>query len=178
MSVHCQVSETPIGRCFTFNGPEYVKRHGVRQATYDGRYSGLQVYVNLHQEQYFIYDDITAGLRIFISQHPETARLFKDGIDVHPGTSTRLALSPVKFTFLPAPYNSYGSDTCVDTSVNDLQPKMVNASFYSHPECIEQCLNLRVSHICQCYTHLLYVPGLRECTFGEYLLCSRPLKDT
>ena len=33
---------------------------------------------------------------MFISNYPDTPRLDKDGIDIQPGVSARIALSPVK----------------------------------------------------------------------------------
>lgn len=59
-----QVTETAYGRCFTFNGPEYIAKNGPRLATFDGRESGLRLFVHIHQDNYFVYDDLTAGVRV------------------------------------------------------------------------------------------------------------------
>lgn len=39
------------------------------------------------------------NFQMFVAHHPETPRIRQDGIDIHPGTSTRLALSPVQVRF-------------------------------------------------------------------------------
>ncbi|GFR74872.1 acid-sensing ion channel 3 [Elysia marginata] len=59
-----ELIETSFGRCFTFNGPQYIARHGSRLVTTDGRNSGLRAYVRLFQDDYFIFEDMTAGIRI------------------------------------------------------------------------------------------------------------------
>ncbi|CAG5120687.1 unnamed protein product [Candidula unifasciata] len=169
-------TETSLGRCFTFNGPEYISKNGPRLTKLVGRESGLRLYVHLFQDQYFIFDDLTAGIRMFVAHHPDTPRLRQDGIDIHPGTSTRLALTPVKYTFLPAPYKSYGDVPCLDTDSQDLRHKMVNGSFYSYDNCMEQCHSYTASLACSCYSHLLYVPNLRRCTVGD-LFCFAGVRE-
>ncbi|GFO04857.1 acid-sensing ion channel 1 [Plakobranchus ocellatus] len=218
--------DTSVGRCFTFNGPKHIAMHGPRVATDDGRDSGLRVYMRLFQDEYFIYQDLTAGARMFISNYPDTPRLSKDGIDIHPGTSTRIALNPVKqwlqrygweilplpahspdlapsdihlfgplkrhlggmafekeddliselrnwfdnldvdffrYTFLPAPYSSYGGESCDDRSSDELVHKMVNSTFYSYDLCIEQCVHALCSKKCGCYTPHIYSTNISVC---------------
>lgn len=173
-----EVTETSVGRCFTFNGPQYIARHGARVVTADGRNSGLRVYVRLFQDDYFIFEDITAGIRMFISAYPDSPRLDKDGIDIQPGVSARISLSPIKFTFLPAPYSSYGGESCDDRSSDQLVHKMANSTFYSYDLCLEQCLYVFCSRKCNCYTPHLYMQGLRDCSTGDVSFCFSPCHGT
>ncbi|GFR70278.1 acid-sensing ion channel 1 [Elysia marginata] len=150
-----EVVNTQYGRCFTFNGPKYIAKHGVRTVTYDGRFSGLRVMAQLYQNNYVIMNDMTAGLRMFISQHPETPRLNKDGIELQPGSATKVSLSPAKFKFLPPPYHSYGSEPCEATDEKELRDKMYDAPFYSYTACLDQCYDLHAANNCSCYISTL-----------------------
>ncbi|GFO27945.1 acid-sensing ion channel 1 [Plakobranchus ocellatus] len=172
-----EVVDTQYGRCFTFNGPKNIKKYGVKRVSYDGRYSGLRIMAQLFQSQYLIMDDMTAGLRMYISQHPETPRLDKDGLELQPGTATKISLSPSKFTFLPPPYHSYGSEPCQETEEMDLREKMYDAPFYSYTACIEQCQDLHAAMNCSCYTSTLKVKGLPPCTVGQDFFCYKLFKD-
>lgn len=62
---------------------------------------------------------------------------------------------PLQYTFLPAPYKSYGAKPCLELGNLELVHKMVNASVYSFDNCLEQCLSLKASEDCECYTPLL-----------------------
>ncbi|GFO04861.1 amiloride-sensitive cation channel 4 [Plakobranchus ocellatus] len=63
VSTDLEKIDTPLGRCFTFNGPNAIAKQGQRVATTEGRDSGLRAYLRLHQDQYFIIEDVTAGFR-------------------------------------------------------------------------------------------------------------------
>ncbi|RUS70599.1 hypothetical protein EGW08_021645, partial [Elysia chlorotica] len=168
---------TQYGKCFTFNGPKYIAQNGVRTVSYDGRYSGLRVMAQLFQSNYLIMDDMTAGLRMFISHHPETPRLDKDGLELQPGSATKISLSPAKFTFLPPPYHSYGSEPCQETEHMDLKDKMYDAPFYSYTACIDQCQDLWAAHNCSCYSSTLKVEGLPPCSIEQDFFCFKEHKS-
>lgn len=59
-----QPLDTDHGRCYQFNGPEYVRRQGARRTTSHNRKSGLRAVLNITQDDYGIFEDISAGMRV------------------------------------------------------------------------------------------------------------------
>lgn len=78
-------------------------------------------------------------LQMFVAHHPDTPRLNQDGIDIHPGTSTRLALSPVQVrnitTFL------------IIYSPFDEKDHHIYISLYSTPFCLHHTSPMGMIHV-------------------------------
>ncbi|CAG5136423.1 unnamed protein product [Candidula unifasciata] len=115
-----EVIETSMGRCFTFNGPEYIFKNGPRVATQDGRESGLRVYARLNQDKYFIFRDLTAGIRYTFQPAPYRSY----GDDYCEVTETK----DLRHKMVNASFYSYNS--CLEQCLS--YRASLNCSCYTH----------------------------------------------